>query len=209
MMKGKLITFEGCEGVGKSKQITLLKEYLENSGQNPLVFREPGSTNISEGIRGVILDPKNTDMSNECELLLYLSARAQLVREQLQPALQDGRLVICDRYIDSSVAYQGYARGLGEEIVSSLNAFAIDNCIPDCTIFLDLKPEDAFKRKGGADISDRLESEDLSFHKRVYQGYLAAKKNSNGRICSIYPIGSVTDTQNKIRSLLKEKGLIK
>lgn len=209
MNRGKFITFEGCEGVGKSKQVKLLANYLAETGQDALVLREPGSTPISEGIRNVILDTKNTNMTDECELILYIAARAQLVRETIRPALNSGRLVICDRFIDSSLAYQGFGRGLGAQMVNTLNNIAISECLPDCTIFLDLEPELAFKRKGGADKSDRLELEDMEFHNRVYQGYKYAEEGSDGRIINIKPIGSVQDTHNKILSTLRQRGYIK
>ena len=207
-MKGKFITFEGCEGVGKSKQVKLLAAYLNNKGIQPLILREPGGTTISEGIRELILDPKNNLMTAECELILYIAARAQLIREKIKPALDKGIMVICDRFIDSTVAYQGFGRNLGPETVNALNKIAIADCIPDCTIFLDLTPELAFRRKGGADKGDRLELEDMDFHNRVYEGYKYAEKTSGGRIVTISPTGSVEDTHNKIIKALKEKGII-
>ena len=138
-MKGKFITFEGCEGVGKSTQVKLLVKYLEVTHQDCLFIREPGGTQISEKIRSIILDKNNDKMSDECETLLYCAARAQLVNEVIRPALDAGRLVICDRFMDSTFAYQGVARGLGADYVENLNKAAIKDVIPDLTIFLDLR----------------------------------------------------------------------
>ena len=134
------ITFEGCEGVGKSTQLALLKDYLKRTGQDAVYVREPGSTVISEKIRAVVLDPENSAMTAETEALLYAAARAQLVSEVILPALAEGKTVICDRYVDSSVAYQGYARGLGVEFVTAINRFALENATPDITVFIDLRP---------------------------------------------------------------------
>ena len=128
-MKGKFITFEGCEGSGKSTHVALFKEYLDRNGINYLFLREPGGTPISEKIRGLILDVANSEMTDETEALLYASARAQLISQQILPALKNGTLVFCDRYIDSSFAYQSYARGLGFEFVEKVNSFAIENCM--------------------------------------------------------------------------------
>lgn len=130
------VSFEGCEGVGKSTQLKLLKDYLEATGQHAVYVREPGSTEISEQIRKVILNPQNTAMTDMTEALLYAASRAQLVREVIKPALERGELVVCDRYVDSSIAYQGYARGLGADTIKQINAPAMEGCLPDVTIFL-------------------------------------------------------------------------
>ncbi len=208
-MKGKFITFEGCEGVGKSTQVKLLVKYLEVTHQDCLFIREPGGTQISEKIRSIILDKNNDKMSDECETLLYCAARAQLVNEVIRPALDAGRLVICDRFMDSTFAYQGVARGLGADYVESLNKAAIKDVIPDLTIFLDLKPEEAFKRKGGADKEDRMEMAGNEFHKRVYEGYKLAQERHPKRIISIEVPGTKYQTQDSIRNYLREHNFIK
>ena len=169
-MRGKFITFEGCEGVGKSRQIAMLEEYLKKHNVHYYLTREPGGTDISEQIRNVILDGKNSAMTDECEALLYAAARVQLLKEVIKGKLDAGELVICDRFVDSSLAYQGKARGLGYDFVEKINDYAIKNFTPDYTIFLDLSPEAAFKRKGGADASDRVELSGMEFHNRVYEG---------------------------------------
>ncbi len=207
-MKGKFVTFEGCEGVGKSKQIHLLEEYLKANGINYYLTREPGGTSVSEQIRNVILDKKNSAMCDECEALLYAAARVQLLKEEIEPRLNAGELVLCDRYIDSSFAYQAYARGLGVEFVEMINSFAIKNFTPDCTLFLKLSPEDAFKRKGGVDAGDRVELSGAEFHQKVYNGYLSLAQKYSDRFSVIDASGTKDQTHSKIISALKQKGII-
>lgn len=178
------VTFEGCEGVGKSTQLALLKDYLKKTGQEAVYVREPGSTEISEKIRSIILDPENTAMTAQTEALLYAAARAQLVAEVIRPALDAGKTVICDRYVDSSAAYQGYARGLGVGFVAKINSYALENAVPDVTVFIDLRPSASFR---SVSRDDRLEREEESFHDKVYEGYIAQSKASNGRFVMIKP----------------------
>jgi dTMP kinase len=206
-MKGKFITFEGCEGSGKSTQLKLLAEKLDEMGVDYMLTREPGGSEIAEKIREIILDGKNTEMCDECEALLYAAARAQHLTEKVAPALQRGTLVICDRYIDSSLAYQGIARGLGEKFVAEINSFAMDKFPPDLTVFLNISPKDAFERKHGADENDRMEQLGLAFHQRVYDGYLKLAKEYP-RICPVDCSGTKYETAEKIVALLKEKGII-
>lgn len=206
-MKGKLITFEGCEGSGKSTQLKLLAEKLDNLGVDYVMTREPGGSAIAEQIRAVILDGKNTAMCDECEALLYAASRVQLLKEVIVPALESGKLVICDRYVDSSLAYQGIARGLGEDFIASINAAALGKYAPDMTIFLDISPEDAFRRKNGADKDDRMEQQGMAFHKKVYQGYrLLAEKYP--RIRPVDCSGTKYETSDKIWQLFKQNGIV-
>ena len=170
-MKGKFITFEGCEGSGKSTQLRLLSQYLTERGVDFIMTREPGGSDIAEEIRKIILSGKNTAMCDECEALLYAAARIQHLKEKVAPALKAGKLVICDRYVDSSLAYQGYARGLGVEYVRQINELALKEFTPDLTVFLDISPKAAFERKHGADPDDRMEQLGLEFHEKVYRGY--------------------------------------
>lgn len=207
-MKGKFITFEGCEGVGKSRQIKLLKDSLDALGIKYFLTREPGGTVVSEKIREIILDGKNSSMTDECEALLYASARVQLLKEVIAPKLNSGELVICDRFVDSSLAYQGYARGLGTEFISEINSYAIKNFMPDYTLFLDLPPEKAFLRKGGADKNDRLELSGIEFHNKVYKGYKELAEKYKERIIVIDASGEKDETHAKIMSALKERGVI-
>ena len=184
MKKGKFITFEGCDGCGKSTQLKKLSDYLQRNGVPHIFTREPGGGKISEEIRVILLNGKNAEMTDECEALLYAAARAQHLSDRVEPALQEGKLVICDRYVDSSFAYQAYARGLGTDFVEKINAYALEKYQPDVTIFIDLSAEDAFKRKHGADENDRLEQAGLAFHNKVYAGYKAlAEKYPNRIVC--------------------------
>ena len=199
------VTFEGCEGVGKSTQLNMLKDYLCRTGQEAVFVREPGSTRISERIRTVILDPALTEMTAETEALLYAAARAQLVSEVILPALSAGKTVICDRYVDSSVAYQGYARGLGADMIRRINSYALENAVPDVTVFIDLRPSASFR---SVRREDRLEREAEDFHNRVYDGYIAQARTSNGRFVLIKPEKDKFETQRKIIEALREKGAI-
>lgn len=200
------VTFEGCEGVGKSTQLALLKDYLKKTGQEAVYVREPGSTEISEKIRSIILDPENTAMTAQTEALLYAAARAQLVAEVIRPALDAGKTVICDRYVDSSAAYQGYARGLGVGFVAKINSYALENAVPDVTVFIDLRPSASFR---SVSRDDRLEREEESFHDKVYEGYIAQSKASNGRFVMIKPEKDKLDTHRKILAALRERGAVK
>ncbi len=200
------ITFEGCEGVGKSTQLNFLKEYLQETGQEAIFVREPGGTPIGEQIRGVILNPKNTEMSSVTESMLYASSRVQLIEEVIQPALKAGKIVVCDRYLDSSIAYQGYARGLGADFVKKVNSYAVENCMPDVTIFLDLCPAESFRATPG---EDRMEQETREFHNKVYAGYKAEIATSNGRIIPIKPSFDRNVTKNLIIDALRQRGAIK
>ena len=207
-MKGKFITFEGCEGAGKSKQIKLLCEYFEKNSIPYILTREPGGASISEKIRAVILDAENKDMCDETEALLFAAARAQHVRTVIKPNLEKGVNVLCDRYVDSSYAYQAYAKGLTFEYIESINRRAMDGCLPDATLFLDITPEDAFKRKGGADKDDRIEQSGIAFHNEVYRGYVELSKKFADRFLKIDCSGKVYETHAKIIDALKNKGII-
>ena len=200
------ITFEGCEGVGKSTQLNLLKEYLEETGQEAIFCREPGGTSIGEQIRKVILNPDNTEMADVTESILYAASRVQLISQVILPALKEGKIVVCDRYLDSSIAYQAYARGLGVDLVKKINYFAVENCMPDVTIFLDRSPAESFRATPG---DDRMERETRDFHNRVYEGYKAEIGTSNGRIVAIKPDSDRNVTKQMIIDVLRERGAIK
>lgn len=207
-MKGTFITFEGCEGAGKSTQIRLLSQYLAERGKECVVTREPGGSAISEAIRAVILDGKNTAMTDECEALLYAAARAQHLSDTVLPALEVGKTVLCDRYIFSSFAYQGYGRGLDMGFLRAVNSFALQGHMPDITLFLDIPPRSAFERKHGADQNDRIEQAGEAFHARVYQGYLRLAEEYPGQIVRVDCSGTKFETNEKIRALLAGRGLI-
>lgn len=167
---GLLITFEGPEGSGKSTLIKGLTAHMRGRGLDPVLVREPGGTAIGERIRAILLDPASADMTAETELLLMVASRAQLVREKIRPALVEGRLVLCDRFADASVAYQGFGRGLGRGLVERLNAVALAGLVPDLTLLCLLPPEQGLARIGGR-APDRLDAERLDFHHRVHDGY--------------------------------------
>ena len=177
MSRGIFITMEGPDGSGKSTQISRLKEYLEKEGYNVLITREPGGTVISEAIREIILNKDFTEMSPVTEMMLYVSARAQLIAEVVGPAIDSGTAVISDRFVDSSLVYQGMARGLGVDTVYEINKVAIGDYMPDVTFMLDLPAEVGISRKKDQKELDRMELESLEFHKKVAEGYrsLAAK----------------------------------
>ncbi len=162
---------EGPDGSGKTTQIELLKKYLEDKGYDIVITREPGGTAISEAIRAIILNKDYQEMSHMTELLLYASARAQLVNQVIKPALAEGKAVICDRFVESSAVYQGIGRGLGVSTVYEVNNYALGEVKPKLTIFMDLDADEGIKRKENQTELDRMEMEDLSFHKRVVEGY--------------------------------------
>ena len=164
-----LISFEGIDGCGKSTQINLLKNELENRDISSCILREPGDTSISDKIREILLDKEN-NICAESETLLFLAARAQLVREKILPELEKGSLVICDRYYDSTLAYQGYGRNLDRSLINNLNKFAINKMIPLITFILKLDPEIAFRRISKNEV-DRMESGGLKFLQKVQRGY--------------------------------------
>lgn len=207
-MKGKFITVEGCEGVGKSTQTSLLIDYLVKQGKKVYYTREPGGTNISEQIRSIILNPDNKEMDCLTELLLYVAARRQLTTEIISHKLDECYFVVCDRYIDSTLAYQGYGRGLDKDFIKSLNKSVMGDIKIDATIFFDLNPVDSFKRKGGADVHDRLELENIEFHKRVYEGYKQIATENPDRVAVI----DASADRDKVTALmieaLKNKGII-
>ncbi len=165
------ITFEGGECSGKTSIIESVKRVLDEKGIEYICTREPGGIKIAEQIRSVILDINNTEMTSECETLLYAAARMQHLSERVIPALKEGKVVLCDRFLDSSLAYQGYARGIGMENVLKANSFALDY-LPELTIFIDVTPDVALKRLSQRhEKQDRLDLENMDFHKRVYEGY--------------------------------------
>lgn len=206
MAKGLFITFEGGEGSGKTSIITRLVPMLEKLGQNVLTSREPGGVKIAEDIRNIILNPENTQMCYETEALLFAASRMQHLREKVIPALESGKLVICDRYLDSSLVYQGYSRGLGFEKVMQVNAFALEY-MPEKTFFIDVKPCVGLERLKGREKCDRLDKEKLEFHDKIYQGYKELARLYPDRIVTINGERDieeiVLDIYNQILSLLK------
>ena len=200
-MKGLFITMEGPDGSGKTTQIEELKKFFNDKAYEVVITREPGGTDISEHIRSIILDVNNDNLSYMAEALLYAASRAQHVEEKIKPALEAGKVVICDRFVDSSIVYQGYARKIGIEVVESINRFALMGIQPDITFFFDIRPEDAMDRKVSQKSLDRLEKEDISFHKLVYEGYKILLKRYPKRIRRIDASKSIDEL--KIKLLVK------
>ncbi|QUW20665.1 dTMP kinase [Sporosarcina sp. Marseille-Q4063] len=170
---GLFITFEGPEGAGKTTVISKLCDRLKAEGRHVVLTREPGGIRIAEKIRTVILDTDNVEMDAKTEALLYAAARRQHLVEKVIPALNNGAIVLCDRFIDSSLAYQGYARGLGVDEVLQINQFAIGNTMPDLTVFFDINPAEGLSRiaQNNERELNRLDKENVSFHEKVYEGY--------------------------------------
>ncbi len=205
--RGYFVTLEGGEGSGKSTQLKLLEDYLSKGGYDVIFTREPGGTPISEKIRKILLGGENTEMCDETEALLFAAARVQHIKEKILPAVAAGKTVVCDRYVHSSLVYQGYARGLGD-FVEKVNSYAFENCMPDVTIFLDITPERAFARKGGADKDDRLEQSGMDFHKRVYDGYVRVAEKFPEHFVRINADRPVEDVFEDILSTLENRGVI-
>ena len=203
-MKGYFISFEGGDGCGKSTQISLFEDYCRSRGYDVVSTREPGGTPISEKIRSILLDADNSEMSPVTEALLYAASRAQHVEEKIRPAVESGKIVVCDRFLDSSIAYQGYARGLGDG-VRVINEFAVEGTLPDLTFFLKLDPETGMKRvENGRGEKDRLELEAMDFHKKVYDGYIALCKLYKGRIIPIDAGRTIEEVAEDIRKAFDE-----
>lgn len=205
MGRGKFITFEGCDGCGKSTQLKMLSKYLTENDIPHVFTREPGGGKISEQIREILLNGKNSEMTDECEALLYAASRVQHLQDVVEPALKEGKLVICDRYVDSSIAYQAYGRNLGVEFISKINAYALENYLPNVTVFIDLSPKAAFLRKHGADENDRLEQAGMAFHERVYEGYLALAKDNPNRVARVDGAGTPEEIFKEVVRILKER----
>jgi len=199
-MNGLFIAFEGPDGCGKSTQLRFLAEYLEKSGASVIRTREPGGSPIAEKIRELLLDKDNAQMDAVTEALLYAAARAEHVRKVVRPALAEGKVVLCDRFVLSSYAYQGYGRGLGTELVQRINEPALDGCLPDVTVFINIPPERAFARMNENKVRDRLESEDISFHERVFEGFTALSRSED--VICIEAVGTKFETHETIKQQL-------
>lgn len=170
-MKGLFIVLEGPDGSGKSTMAKRILKYLENNKQQVELVREPGGTRISEKVREIILDNENKEMKATTEALLYAASRAQLVGEKIKPFLEEGKTIVCERFVYSSLVYQGIGRKLGIDNIKMINDFGLQGVKPDIVLFFDINPEKALKRKTDIGGGDRLEQEDISFHKAVFNGY--------------------------------------
>lgn len=199
------ITFEGPEGSGKTSQLKLAAAWLERLGVPLLITREPGGTPIGEEIRKLVHDTKRTEMAREAEILLYSASRAQHVAEVILPALQAGKVVLCDRYFDSTYAYQGYGRGLPMEPLRLITKFATQNLTPDLTLYLDISPEIGIQRREiGGEVLNRLDRESLEFHHRVREGYLTLIKANPERWRMVDASGTREEVHCAIKGVLKQ-----
>jgi dTMP kinase len=197
MDRGLFITFEGPDGSGKTTQIDRLRTFIQNKGYDAILTREPGGTVISEKIREIVLDRNNMEMDYMTEALLYAASRAQHVAQVIKPALEAGRAVICDRFMDSSIVYQGYGRKLGD-CVRIINEYAVRGCFPDITFLLKVDPEIG-KLRIKADDQDRLELEKLDYHRVVFQAYEELEKRYPERIIGINAARSIDEISIEIQ----------
>jgi dTMP kinase len=199
---GRLVAFEGVEGSGKSTQLDLLRCELERRGHEVVVTREPGGTPAGERVREVLLDP-GVQLHPRAEALLFAAARAQLVEQVIRPALERGAVVLCDRYLDSSLAYQGGGRGLGRAPVEEVNRFATGGLLPDLVVLLDLDPADGLARRRGA--RDRIEVEDLAFHRRVRDAFRDLAAADPGRFAVVDAAGPVDQVAAQVLAAVLDR----
>ena len=201
MKKGLFITFEGADGCGKTTQINLLKNYLENQGYQVVLTREPGAKGLGEKIREILLNYEGA-VSDRCESFLFLADRAQNIDIIVNPAVNEGKIVLCDRHIDSTVAYQGYGRGLDIDRIKMLNNIATNGRKPDLTIVFDIDVETSMQRVGKN--KDRMESAGIEFHNRVREGYLKIAKEEPERIKVVNSIQTVNDVFEEVKKIVNK-----
>ena len=207
---GLFITFEGPEGSGKTTQIELLREYLEERGYSVLATREPGGTSIGDKIRVVLLDPRNIEMLPASEALLFSAARAQIVTQVIRPHLTQGSIVLCDRYADSTLAYQGYGHGLDLEMLGAITALVTEGLKPDLTVYLDIDVEEGLRRKVAAHKAsnsewNRIDRQEMAFHQRVREGYLKMAAQEPDRWLVIDATQPLEVIQASIRARVEAK----
>ncbi len=209
-MKGVFITFEGIEGSGKSTQITQIATYLSAHNRTVALTREPGGTAIGDQVRKILLDPANTGLAPKAELLLYAAGRAQHLAQVILPALRTGAIVLCDRFSDATIAYQGYGRGLDLELIRSLDLMVTDGMWPDLTVLLDIDAAAGLARargrnsRTGSEAEARFENEHLSFHERVRRGYLELSRQEPGRFHLVDASAPPDAVQNRIRQVIDD-----
>ena len=201
------ITFEGTDGRGKSTVIKAVYERLINDGYSVILTREPGGTPIAEKIRDIILDNSNTALDARTEALLYAASRRQHLVEKIWPAIKEGKIVLCDRFLDSSLAYQGEGRKLGIENILNVNLFATENTYPDLTLFFNISPEEGLKRvsKDKKRVADRLDNENANFHQTVYNGFLKVNSMYKDRIQVVDATKSLNEVIENAYKIIKSK----
>jgi dTMP kinase len=208
LTSGRFITFEGIEGSGKTTQIQMLSNHLEESGIDHLLTREPGGTPIGDQIRRLVLDPGNVDMTPICDLLLYAAARAQHIEQVIRPALGAGRLVLCDRFKDATFAYQGYGRGIRLDLIDALHDLETLALRPDLTLLFDIDASHALERARDRDSGrphdeTRFEQQDLEFHERVRSGYLELAQQEPGRFVVIDASGAIDEVHARVLAAIE------
>lgn len=206
MKKGLFIVFEGGEGAGKSTILDKIYDWMNTEGIPCIKTREPGGIKISEQIRSIILDNNNTEMDERTEALLYAAARRQHLVEKIIPALNEGKVVLCDRFIDSSLAYQGYARGIGMDEILEINKFAIGEYMPDLSIFFDLEPSEGLKRiniDNNREVN-RLDNEKIDFHNKVREGYYKILEKDKDRIVKVDASKTIDEVYEDVKYIITE-----
>ena len=203
---GVLVVFEGVEGAGKGTQLDLAAGYVRSKGVDVVVTREPGGTGFGDRLRDAILDPSTGTVDPRAEALVFAAARAHLVSTVIRPALDEGKIVLCDRFVDSSVAYQGFGRGLGEQDVLTLNAWATQGLFPDLVVLLHLEPEEGLARAGnsGSGNPDRIEAETLAFHAKVADAYLRIADENPDRVAVVDARGTPEEVHGRVRAALEK-----
>ncbi len=202
-MRGLFITLEGADGCGKSTQAAILADRIAATGREVVRLREPGGTAVSEKIRALVLDPENSEMAPECELLLFEASRAQLVRQVIEPALARGAVVVCDRFYDSTFAYQAAGRSLAEPTIRAANALGSCGVAPDRTLVLDMDTDAALSR-ATRDGADRMEAEGVAFQRRVREGYLRLVAEEPHRVCRVDAAGTVEEVTGRLADALAD-----
>ncbi len=202
-MRGLFITLEGADGCGKSTQAAILADRIAATGREVVRLREPGGTAVSEKIRALVLDPENSEMASECELLLFEASRAQLVRQVIEPALARGAVVVCDRFYDSTFAYQAAGRSLAEQTIRAANALGSCGVAPDRTLVLDMDTDAALSR-ATRDGADRMEAEGVAFQRRVREGYLRLVAEEPRRVRRVDATGTVEEVAGRLADALAD-----
>lgn len=202
-MRGLFITLEGADGCGKSTQVAILADRIAATGREVVRLREPGGTAVSEKIRALVLDPENSEMAPECELLLFEASRAQLVRQVIEPALARGAVVVCDRFYDSTFAYQAAGRSLAEQTIRAANALGSCGVDPDRTLVLDMDTDAALAR-ATRDGADRMEAEGVAFQRRVREGYLRLVAEEPRRVRRVDATGTVEEVAGRLADALAD-----